>query len=143
MAHAVPRRPPGPWPIDTCQRLNAQLNWVTGEMSFVSDIINKRTGDGFIHNRPSIALETANSVMVQFASDWNGVVPPVIPLICRGTYRNLYTLKRHAFRVMRVINKEVDAHTLDGRVISNGFIKNRPHEMFAYLRQYLHDLGFS
>lgn len=135
-----PRFPPID-PIDPCRSVSRQLVYVNEMLTLTTDLAFERTGSAFVTKRKTLCRSVMIELLKEFAIDWNGVVPPFIPLICRGTYGHLRTKQREAYRMLALLEGRADDF-INGAFVVNGFIINRPHNRNLRLQRWLQGMGY-
>ena len=142
-----PIRPRPPFPVDpipgpgSCARINAQLGHVSSEMAYVAALVNKRSGDVLLR-RTSLLLDEVAYTLGAIALTWDGITPGWVPVLCQRAYASMRSLRLHAYRLVDVVVNRVDVVYVYGRVVSNGFTRNRPHDKLLFLRKYMQSVGY-
>lgn len=119
-------------PINICGKLAEQMAYINEATAYAKGLLTRSSGSAFVNRRPSRMFAELEATFAEYASDWNGSVPPTIPLVCRSLYRSVMGQRREALWMLNMVRLQADQY-VGSRKIVDGFTSNRPHNRRAHL----------
>ena len=121
-------------PVDPCFSISTQLRFIDDAFKYIGDLLGTGGGSAFVVHRGKLADEQITLTLQSFAMNWSGIIPPIVPLICRSNYAHIMSRRRDGWRMLQVHLKRADRF-VGGKFVVDGFVSNRPHERRLVLQQ--------
>lgn len=84
--------------LDDCSWISRANAAVVTQMNLTLSILQGRNN---LAKRSTIKQKKLLAeVLLSFASPWSGIVPPLIPLLCRHTYSHMMSCRRMAWNIL-------------------------------------------